>query len=699
MIGPRRLLRGLRSRLGRAARRLAQVTERDARAISAHATANPDPLTAFSFDEAMATSGGFAAWLAKRRTERRQFTEPSALTLGLLVHDLPAEAQNCRLIADELMRHTFNFLGSGPFTPHDPTRARRASGYRPIDWFLDPVRDLRFRRDIPAKEWKLFDMRPANADIKYPWELTRCQHFLALAQAYALFRDEGYAREIVDQMLDYIEANPIGIGINWTCTMDVALRAANWCFALPSILTCKTVTPQEWEAIYRHLFATGLFIVSHFENHYEVTSNHYLSNLVGLHILAAEFGDLPAGLAWDAFARQAIEREIEVQILADGADYESSIPYHRLVLELFLGSYRLAQWQNRPLSPGFKAALVRMTTFLEGVLRPDGRMPVIGDADDGRLMIATGYGHFDPGRGGHVLAPAGLALAEDRWIAKGYALEGNEALWECAWWGFDPAQVKERVKTSAASSFVCRFFSEAGLVVAKDEQAGNYLLIANSRVGTNGFGNHKHCDQLSFDYVDRGTALIVDPGSYVYTSDFAARNRFRRTAAHNTVMIDGIDHHDSKDEWLFRFFEKAKPRHEDIASRKDGLVYQGSHDGYVAQLAKPVTHRRRFDYDCANGRLDIRDELTGEGTHRAEWFFHFAPGLELDLKLNETCLLLSADKKAWRLDWQGKELTAALLPGQISPSYGRVEESLILHLHANVDCGSETVFSFNLTRV
>ena len=32
-----------------------------------------------------------------------------------------------------------------------------------------------------------------------------------------------------------------------------------------------------------------------------------------------------------------------VQVLPDGADYESSIPYHRLVTELFLGSSRLAE--------------------------------------------------------------------------------------------------------------------------------------------------------------------------------------------------------------------------------------------------------------------------------------------------------------------------------------------------------------------
>ena len=47
----------------------------------------------------------------------------------------------------------------------------------------------------------------------------------------------------------------------------------------------------------------------------------------------------------------------------------------------------------------------------------------------------------------------------------------------------------------------------------------HYLLVTNGIVGTKGFGNHKHNDQLSFEFHPDGSPLIVDPGSYVYTSD------------------------------------------------------------------------------------------------------------------------------------------------------------------------------------
>jgi hypothetical protein len=66
-------------------------------------------------------------------------------------------------------------------------------------------------------------------------------------------------------------------------------------------------------------------------------------------------------------------------------------------------------------------------------------------------------------------------------------------------------------------SSVARLFPQAGTAVARTT-AGHYLLVTNGIVGTNGFGNHKHNDLLSFEYHHHGVPLIVDPGSYVYTS-------------------------------------------------------------------------------------------------------------------------------------------------------------------------------------
>lgn len=547
---------------------------------------------------------------------------------------------------------------------------------------------------MPHKEWKLYEMRPENADIKYPWELGRCQHFLCLAQAYRLTGQERHARELIDQALDFAAANPIGRGIQWTCTMDVALRAANWCLALPLVADCETVAADDWETVYRHVFETGCFIAGNLENNYEVTSNHFLSNVIGLHLLAAEFADLPAGRDWDEFARSCLEREIVAQVLPDGADYESSVPYHRLVTELFLGSWLLAELQGRPLSEHYRSRLVDMVDFLQAVLRPDGRLPVIGDADDGRLMIATGYGTWRPSHGAHLLAPAGLALGHPAWSAWARALDAEAGLWEAFWWGLRwPA-----VLTSSPDPEQARLFPDAGLAVSRSLSSGAYLLVTNAIVGTSGFGNHKHNDLLSFEYCDRDVPLIVDPGSYVYTSDFPARNRFRGTAMHNTIMLDGVEQNEFNPEWLFRMFAKANPQHIRFESNSDGMVYEGCHDGYVQQLASPATHTRRFVHDRANGRLTLADTLSGSGTHEAVWHFHFDPNVAVRLDPVERAVNLSTRGMAWRLQWSTSNLEPHLIESSISPSYGVAIPSRALRLAGRTDLAAPYCVTFELAR-
>src|SRR5207245_2538577 len=117
-----------------------------------------------------------------------------------------------------------------------------------------PVRALRFPRGVPHKEWKLYEMRPANADVKYPWELARSQHWVTLGQAFQLSGDERFAREIAAELDDFVSANPVGVGINWTCTMDVGIRAVNWALGLELVHSSRDLDDAFWRRGYGALF-------------------------------------------------------------------------------------------------------------------------------------------------------------------------------------------------------------------------------------------------------------------------------------------------------------------------------------------------------------------------------------------------------------------------------------------------------------
>jgi len=618
----------------------------------------------------------FAEWLERRRETKRQYVEAVLPYLDALREREPKAVEATIAAAEDVLAHRFDLLGSGPFVPVDPDRTA-LDGYRPIDWHLDPVRRLRFPRGIPHKEWKLLEMRPGNADVKYPWELSRCQHWITLAQAWQLTRDERFAREIANELDDFTEANPNGIGVNWTCTMDVAIRAANWCLGLSLVRDCPSLNSPFWRRAYEALFDHATFIFGNLENHYEVTSNHYLSNVVGLHVLAAEFIDLGAGREWDGWCRETLETEIKVQVHEEGTDFESAVPYHRLVTELLMAAARLARHQGRPLSRDYEAKLARMVEFVLAVTRPDGRMPVIGDADDGRFHIMSHLGGWDRQDGRHLFAPAALLLGRPEWLP--YA--GPAAVWEATWWGFDPALLagaSDRLPLPP----VVKLFPDLGVAVAR--RSGHYLAVTNGAVGTKGFGNHKHNELLSFEYHCDGAPVIVDPGSFCYTSDFAGRNLFRGTAYHNTIMVDGVEQNEMNPEWIFRMFEKAKPEHLGFAANGDWVEYRGRHHGYE-RLAHPVTHERSLQLNRATGLLVIEDRLSGSGEHELQWHFHLAPGVEatrsscelFELSTARGPLLLRADPA----------LSGTVQDWWYSPSYGvRVSsQSLALRCQTKID--------------
>ena len=90
----------------------------------------------------------------------------------------PEEVRRTVEAAEQILRHRFSFLGARDFCPVDSVREIKTDGYVPINWFYDPISNLEFPRDIPHKDWNLYKMRPGMADIKLPWELGRCQHWI-----------------------------------------------------------------------------------------------------------------------------------------------------------------------------------------------------------------------------------------------------------------------------------------------------------------------------------------------------------------------------------------------------------------------------------------------------------------------------------------------------------------------------------------
>jgi hypothetical protein len=276
----------------------------------------------------------------------------------------------------------------------------------------------------------------------------------------------------------------------------------------------------------------------------------------------------------------------------------------------------------------------------------------VGDADDGRLHMFRGHDTEPPQDPRHLFGPAAAVFDVPGWSA----LAGPKGEWDAAWWGL----------TARARPFVVpartAFFPEAGLAVHRDV-GGEYLLVTNAAVGTRGFGNHKHNDLLSFEYHVAGRAIIVDPGSFVYTSNPDARNLMRSVVSHSSVAPAGCEPNDFKPEWLFRMFERATPEHVEVAGDGRPFRYQGRHRGYADQ---GIVVDRLFELE--NGDLRLTDTIEHTETDvTLEWRFQLAPGVAAEVSNGR--VTLQAGEVAVAVDAPpGRPV--AIEPAWYSPSYG-----------------------------
>jgi hypothetical protein len=574
----------------------------------------------------------------------------------------PAAREALLGAARRVLEHRLDLLGSGPVVLGAalPWHADFKGGH-----VYDPSVYYEDLRDQVTAQFG------TGREVKIPWELSRCQHLPLLGQAFRLTSDPAYYEEFRREIVHWIGENRVGRGVNWTCTMDVAIRAVNWIWAGALFREAVADDQELASLLVRSLLAHGRFIAANLEDGGGApASNHYYADLLGLLFLGVLFRGAPEADDWRGLAAAAIEAENAGQTYPDGVDYEASIAYHRLMTEMTLTALivmeRSGLW--RPL---LHERARRMAGFVAHYLKPSGMAPQIGDNDDGRLQI---LGEHGADRRDHrpLLAVAGCLLNDPALLA---LAEGRT---EEALWLLGPDRLRRLLEESGSArvSLTSALFPQAGVAVLRHGDL--YAILDAGTVGLGGQGAHAHNDTLSVEIQAGGEDLIVDPGTGVYTPDLAVRDAFRGTAAHNTVRVDGEEINPLPAE-PFALPGIDQPVVTRALLRRNFDLVEAEHGGYM-RLPDPVRHRRVVLLNRVARRFLIEDRLEGRARHRIEWFFHLAPGVEVALADGGRVARGRAGRVRFALEGSllppGARLR--LSPDRFSPGYGRIEPSLTL---------------------
>jgi hypothetical protein len=140
--------------------------------------------------------------------------------------------------------------------------------------------------------------------------------------------------------------------------------------------------------------------------------------------------------------------------------------------------------------------------------------------------------------------------------------------------------------------------------------------------GIDGKGSHTHNDKLSVVLRIKGEQLLCDSGTYCYLRDGNARNRFRSTAAHNTLTIDGMEQNSFVPDMLFYSENEAHVSPIQYTESGPEISVCASHTGY--QRKSDVLHRRTVRM-CGDDRMELEDTLLGSGRHNVVCNFQIGP--------------------------------------------------------------------------
>lgn len=550
-------------------------------------------------------------------------SEPDGASLKLAGIDIPSldripdelvpSAKAIIAEAGEVLDHRMSFLGSGPLD------------YGPeIDWLRDPVTGHRWPTglhfDIPVTDLGTAD------DAKRVWEPSRGHQLVTLARASRLDPEnaESYISEMAAQLESWMDANPVGRTINWTNAMEAGIRAANWLTAL-AIAGPERLPSPTLERVTRCLQRHGRFISCHLEGSPRLRSNHFVGDLLGLSMLGASIGGDPDAARWIEDSADWFPREVREQVYADGCDFEASLPYHGLVLEMFVLIMRSLETSGRQVEPATLERLRSMVTVAVAVRHPDGRTPQFGDNDSGRILPAG----FDRGPSlDPVIWVAASALGMDRPLD---GIPDPEIVWT---FGLD--EWRRTVSAPRMDSGLPDHFPDGGLYVLNG--GGSHLVADCGDVGQSGNGGHAHNDALAFEWSLDGVPVVVDPGTYAYTSDPAARTEMRSTAVHSTPQIDGIEINPIDPTRPFQLDEVAAPAVESFSVDEAQTVLVASHRAYE-RLPEPVLVTRTIRLDRRTGSFSVTDHLEGDGQRAVRIPFPLAPGWSATDREPRRCVL------------------------------------------------------------
>tara|TARA_Y100000768_G_scaffold387871_1_gene380761 strand:+ start:1672 stop:3699 length:2028 start_codon:yes stop_codon:yes gene_type:complete len=522
--------------------------------------------------------------------------------------------------------------------------------YEPIDWQLDFISGYRWNENTWYRDIKVYDLD--GVDIKRPWELSRLQHLPRLAFNYYIDNDkEHLAKECVYQITDWILNNRVRRGVNWRTTMEVSIRACNILLTVELIQNSKFVSKKFLSLVKKSMIDHGNHIMNNLEKSFDFSGhNHFMANVVGLVFLGICY-ESKLSNRWLTYGLKEFINSIDNQFHEDGGNFEGSSYYHRLVFEMILYNTILINNNLIYIDASLKKdnifnnkiinKIMNSFNFYKNIISPNMRLFQYGDNDSGKFFDIASNNEKDFQRNLIDLANDFFSIQSNSESIS--TLFINDAVDRSS---FKYNKINEEYYTLSKRSI---FFPESKIYKYFND---NYTALCVLR---SVFLGHTHNDLFSFELFLKNEPIIVDGGSYCYTSNLSLRDKFRNTINHNTLWIN-----EKEQNKLIGVFEILKESTSSIQKISKNQII-ASHNGYKKK------HLREFIFE--EKRMIIEDYFDDDSFLS----INFAPNIKIE-PIDNSAIKINSINSQLLLNLDNLEFLR-LEDGNYSEGYGKMVQN------------------------
>jgi uncharacterized heparinase superfamily protein len=263
-------------------------------------------------------------------------------------------------------------------------------------------------------------------------------------------------------------------------------------------------------------------------------------------------------------AEKILKKQMNEQVLSDGAHFELSPTYHKIILERLLDCINLLQHNSffrseRELYNLLVEKAGIMLAWLDNMTFRNGKTPCVNDATE--------------------------------------EITSTDAVLDYA----------KRLNIQKSENFL----KQSGYRLIRKKNYELFFDMANVEASYQ--PGHTHADVFNFILHYKNKPIIVDTGVSTYGNN-ERRHVERSTYSHNTVEINNKN---NTQIWgAFRLGKRPKVK----KNREEEGIIEAEHNGYNSE---GLIHKRKVEFEESN--IHILDQISGGKNYSAKAYIHFHP--------------------------------------------------------------------------